>query len=123
MSGIITEVGESVTDFRIGDRVVIETVIFDGNCYGCSLNIPGLCSSVGFIGLTGYGGGFADFITVPQESVHHLPDCVAMDVGALVEPLSVGWQAVRNSGIMGGQSALVLGAGESCATELVFEKY
>lgn len=112
MSGIITEVGEGVTSHRVGDRVVIETVLFDGTCYGCQINIPGLCSSVGFIGISGYGGGFADFITVPQESVHRLPDCIAMDVGALVEPLSVGWQAVSDAGLKPGQSALILGAGE-----------
>ncbi len=111
MSGIITEVGEDVMNHRVGDRVVIETVIYDGTCYACKLQTPGLCSQRGFIGYTGYGGGFADYICVQTKYLHKLPDSMSMDVAALVEPLSVAWQAVKTSGIKPGQSALILGAG------------
>jgi len=112
MSGIIKELGENVTGFNIGDRVVIETVIADGTCYGCSLHTPGLCSKRGFIGYSGYGGGFADSICVPTKSAFKLPDSIPLDVGALVEPLAVAWHAVKISGIKSGESALILGGGK-----------
>jgi D-arabinose 1-dehydrogenase-like Zn-dependent alcohol dehydrogenase len=112
MSGTITELGEGVTGFCIDDRVVIETVIADGSCYGCSLHTPGLCSKRGFIGYSGYGGGFAESICVPSGSVFKLPATIRMDVGALVEPLAVAWHAVKISCIQKTGSALILGGGK-----------
>jgi len=43
--------------------------------------------------------------------LHHLPDNVPLDVGALVEPLSVGWHAVDVSPWEPGQAVLILGGG------------
>lgn len=96
--------------------MVIETVISDGTCYGCSLHTPGLCSKRGFIGYSGYGGGFAESICVPRKSVFKLPASISMDVGALVEPLTVAWHAVKISSIEKGQSALILGGGNYYCT-------
>jgi (R,R)-butanediol dehydrogenase/meso-butanediol dehydrogenase/diacetyl reductase len=46
-------------------------------------------------------------------NIFPLPDSIPLRVGALVEPLSVAWHAVRASGIRraGGQNAVILGAG------------
>ncbi len=112
ISGTITELGPGVSGFNVGDRVVIETVIADGTCYGCSLHTPGLCSKRGFIGYSGYGGGFAESICVPSKSVFSLPDSISMEVGALVEPLAVAWHAVKVSGVKNGETALILGGGD-----------
>lgn len=43
--------------------------------------------------------------------LHKLPDSVDLVLGALVEPMAVGWHAVTNSGIRPGQTALILGSG------------
>jgi len=61
--------------------------------------------------LSGWGGGFSDAVTVPANYVLPLPDNVPLDVAALVEPLSVGWHAVRQSPLKEDSTVLILGGG------------
>ncbi|TKA21651.1 hypothetical protein B0A54_18047, partial [Friedmanniomyces endolithicus] len=50
-----------------------------------------------FVGLSGGGGGMSEEVVVPAEACLPLPDNVDLDIGALVEPLAVGWHAVDAS--------------------------
>lgn len=50
-------------------------------------------------------------MTVPADAVHILPAGVGLDVGALVEPLAVGWHAVERSSMGKGDKVLVVGGG------------
>jgi threonine dehydrogenase-like Zn-dependent dehydrogenase len=43
--------------------------------------------------------------------LYHLPDTVPLEIGALVEPLAVGWHAVKVSPFKKGDTALILGSG------------
>jgi (R,R)-butanediol dehydrogenase/meso-butanediol dehydrogenase/diacetyl reductase len=72
--------------------------------------LTNLCRSLGFHGLSGGGGGFAEYTVVPASMVRPLAG-VPTDLGALVEPLAVGLHAVRKSGVRIGESAVVFGAG------------
>ncbi len=111
-SGIIEELGEGVSDkWKVGDRVVVQPIIYDGDCAACQDGLINCCYSNGFIGLSGWGGGLAEHIVVPEYAVYHLPDNVALDVAALVEPLAVGWHAVNISPFKPTDSVLVLGGG------------
>ena len=81
-------------------------------------------------GLGGGGGGLAEYIAVDQQAVYPLASsipcessfifvpsalictiCISVDVGALVEPLSVAWHAVKTSGLKDGNKVLVVGGG------------
>lgn len=53
----------------------------------------------GFVGLSGWGGGISEEVVVAAEACLPLPDNVDLDIGALVEPLAVGWHAVDASPI------------------------
>lgn len=53
----------------------------------------------------------SEHIVLPQESVKKLPDNVSLEVGALIEPLAVGWHAVSISPYKPGDRVLVLGGG------------
>ena len=48
---------------------------------------------------------------MPAAYVKKLPASIPLDIGALVEPLAVGWHAVSNSPFKEGDSVLVLGSG------------
>ncbi|CAL3964075.1 unnamed protein product [Diplocarpon coronariae] len=110
-SGTVVEVGEGVTSHRVGDRVCVQPIIFDGTCGACVDGYINCCYSNGFIGLSGCGGGLSDFTSCPATSAIPLPDAVSLEVGALVEPLSVAWHAVKASPFAAGDAVLVIGGG------------
>ncbi|KII91678.1 hypothetical protein PLICRDRAFT_38498 [Plicaturopsis crispa FD-325 SS-3] len=113
-SGTITEVGEDVdSKLTAGQNVVVEPLIScmkTSTCRSCASGSRNVCPDINFYGIGG-NGGMANFIVVDQFYVHVLPDNVPLDIGALVEPLSVAWHGVKRSGFKEGDTALVLGAG------------
>ena len=110
-SGIVEEVGEGVSGVRPGDRVCVQPTIYDGSCRACKRGLVNCCDKNGFVGLSGWHGGLCDHMVVPESCVKKLPDNVPLEVGALIEPLAVGWHAVDVSPWKEGDSALVLGGG------------
>ncbi|KAL5116203.1 hypothetical protein ACEQ8H_005868 [Pleosporales sp. CAS-2024a] len=110
-SGTVEEVGQGVTNYKPGDRVVVQPIIYDDTCGACEEGLQNCCWQNGFVGLSGWGGGLADYIVIPQSTLYHLPDNVPLEIGALVEPLAVGWHAVKASPFKPGDTALVLGGG------------
>lgn len=109
-SGKIVEVGEGVSDFKPGDRVTGDCVWACGNCYYCLRNQPNLCSRAAFTGFH-VDGCMAEYMVVSQDTVYKLPDSISDEVGALVEPVEVGFHAVRRGGLQIGDTAAILGAG------------
>lgn len=110
-AGTVVEVGSGVTGIVVGDRVAVEPIIRDNDCPVCESGHYNLCPQLGFHGLSGYGGGLAERSVVPAYMVHVLPESVPTDVAALIEPLAVGWHAVKMADIGTGASALIVGAG------------
>ena len=78
-------------------------------------------------GVSGRGGGLSEYVVVDQMLAHVLPPGTScergprifrpfliaypVEVGAMMEPLAVGWHAVKKAKFKAGDSALVLGAG------------
>ncbi|MFC6838206.1 2,3-butanediol dehydrogenase [Halomarina ordinaria] len=110
-SGVVSEVGESVTDLAAGDPVAINPILCCGECRQCVEGNYHICDAIGFIGLSGGGGGFAESVVVDAQHAVPLGEDVPLEHGALVEPLSVGLHAVRRSGIRAGDSVAVFGCG------------
>jgi threonine dehydrogenase-like Zn-dependent dehydrogenase len=54
-SGIIEEVGEDVADYKPGDRVCVQPIIYDGTCVPCMEGLHNCCWDNGFVGLSGMG--------------------------------------------------------------------
>jgi threonine dehydrogenase-like Zn-dependent dehydrogenase len=100
-----------VTGFKIGQKASIQPTIYDGTCSACHRGLENICYNGGFVGLSGWGGGLSDAVTVPANYVLPLPDNVPLDIGALVEPLSVGWHAVSQSPLKNDSNVLILGGG------------
>jgi (R,R)-butanediol dehydrogenase / meso-butanediol dehydrogenase / diacetyl reductase len=106
-SGEIVEIGEGVTDYQVGDRVVVEP-IFATHGHQGAYNLD---ENMGFLGLAGGGGGFSEYVSVDTELLHKLPDELSYEQGALVEPSAVALYAVRSSKIQAGDTAAVFGCG------------
>lgn len=96
---------------KVGMKCAVFPVIGDRTCIWCQRGAQGVCPNWGFLGYSGYGGGFAEYICIDARDIVPVPESVGLDVAALVEPLAVGWHAVKLGNPQPGDSALVLGAG------------
>ncbi|MCK4260446.1 MAG: 2,3-butanediol dehydrogenase [Halanaerobiales bacterium] len=110
-SGEVVEVGKKVTKVKAGDSVIVEPIVACGKCAHCKEGKYHLCSSLGFHGLCGSGGGFAEYTTFPQEFVHKMPEGLSYEKGALVEPITVALHSLKRGNFQTGQTAVVVGAG------------
>lgn len=109
-SGTVTAVGAGVDDVAEGDSVAIEPIYRCGECRPCRNGQYNLCKKIGFHGLMA-DGGMAEYTVVPRNQIHKLPDTIPVEMGALVEPMSVAYHAAV-LGEVGDQSrALIYGAG------------
>lgn len=111
LSGTVSEVGGDVSRVSVGDRVTVEPNIPCGDCLYCEDGKAHLCSDTTAVGWNTGAGGFAENAVVPEQQVHVLPDSVSFEAGALVEPLSVGLHAVRQSQMQAGDTVAVFGCG------------
>ena len=109
-SGVITDIGDGVTGWAEGDRVAVEPVYRCGHCAACRAGNYNICAQIGFHGLMS-DGGMAEYTVVPTNMLHKLPDNVSLQLGALVEPMSVAYHAVTLSDAKPGDTAMVFGAG------------
>jgi threonine dehydrogenase-like Zn-dependent dehydrogenase len=100
-----------VTSFSIGQHIVVQPTIYCGKCEACTAGVENVCYKGGFIGLSGGGGGLSDSVVVPEGAVLALPSNIPLDVGALVEPLSVAWHAISAAPLTPDSVVMVLGGG------------
>ena len=109
-SAEITEVGDGVSRFNPGDRVVVNPLIYCGECHYCKLGQHIMCTKLGTFGFAA-DGAFAEYGVFYEYSLFKLPDSVTDDMGAFVEPLAVAVHAVKRSRMQVGASVAIVGAG------------
>jgi (R,R)-butanediol dehydrogenase / meso-butanediol dehydrogenase / diacetyl reductase len=105
-AGVIEEVGENVTNLKVGDRVAINPTITHGIKHESVDRYDGMS----FIGLNG-NGGFTNYAVVPEANAYLLGENLTLQDGALVEPMAVTVQAVLDTGVKLGDSVAIFGAG------------
>ncbi len=114
-AGVITEVGNSVNDWKVGDRVAFDSIVFCGRCKSCRSGRTNLCSDRRVIGVScdeyRRHGAFAELLSLPQHVLFSVPDEVSFEQAAFGEPLAVAMHAVNRVNLVGGETALVIGAG------------
>jgi len=91
---------------------VAEEILWCGACRECRRGLYDHCVDPGEIGFT-VDGAFATYLRVPAKACHLLFDDCSFEMGALVEPLSVAYNAVHlaSGGVAAGQRAMVIGQG------------
>ena len=116
--GTVTEVGQAVTELRVGDRILIPAITSCGKCSYCKRNMPSHCQTVGGIGwIFGHlvDGTQAEYVRVPyaETSVHKVPEGLTdEDVLFLADALPTGFEVgILNGRTKPGDSVAVIGAG------------
>jgi L-iditol 2-dehydrogenase len=110
LSGVVEEVGEGVESFAPGMRVVSANSGPCNECFFCERHLANLCEDLHFI-----NGAYAEFIRIPERIVRQnlliLPDNVSFHEAALVEPLACVLRAAEETGIVEGDTVVVIGLG------------
>lgn len=111
LAGEVVEIGEGVTKFKVGDRVVTEATVCCMECAACVSGNHNLCEKLGIHGVCGSGGGFAEYTVFHEKFTHKIPDTLDYEKAALVEPIAVGFHSLIAGKFKPGMTAVVLGAG------------
>ena len=110
-TGRIAAVGDDVTAWQVGDRVVVGPTPRCGTCAMCQAGRPSLCADRDTPGTGLEQGGFATYKVAAADELLALPEGLDERAAALAEPLAVALHGIHQSGIGPGQSAMVFGAG------------
>ncbi|MCF8716255.1 alcohol dehydrogenase catalytic domain-containing protein [Joostella atrarenae] len=109
MSGTIDAIGEGVTEFKTGDKIVVRP-LDDRLVKPSDKGNNHICEDLKFIGIDSEGA-MQQYWNVPSFVLHKLKPETDLKLAALIEPLSVATHDVRRSGLVKGETAVVLGGG------------
>jgi NADPH:quinone reductase-like Zn-dependent oxidoreductase len=112
IAGEIVEVGEYVSGFKAGQRVLLAPMHFCNHCAKCVAGVQNQCREFTVLG-NGVDGGNCELIAVPAVNVIPIPDSLDFNQAASVPLvfLTAWHMLVGRAGIRLGQTVLVLGAG------------
>jgi alcohol dehydrogenase len=116
--GTVTAVGDAVTGFSVGDRVLVPAITKCGRCEYCQRGMPSHCQTVGGIGwIFGHliDGTQAELVRVPyaDTSLYAVPQSVTNEQAIfLADSLPTGYEVgVLAGGVRPGHTVAVVGAG------------
>jgi len=111
IAGEVAEVGEYVSSFAVGQRVMIAPMHFCGHCVKCLAGLQNQCREFTVLG-NAVDGGNCEFIAVPAANVIAIPATLNFNQAASVPLVFVtAWHMlVGLAQVRPGQTVLILGA-------------
>lgn len=106
ISGVVSEVGEGVTEFKPGDRVTVDPNWSCGKCDFCKSGKTSYCKNS-----RGVVKGMTEYINSPVENVYHIPDSLSMRDAALAEPVACCLRGADLLGVKHGERVALVGLG------------
>src|SRR5215467_3288328 len=117
-AGTIVQVGRTVKQFKVGDRVALHHHIPCLKCHACRHSAFAQCDQYKRTGITaGFepaGGGYAEFVRVMSfvlPGVVKIPKRNTFIEGAMLEPVNTVLKAVKKLALLKGDTVLVIGQG------------
>lgn len=108
IAGTVYTVGDNVTDFHPGDKVVPALSVACGECPACSKGLPRYCSQL----IVAEQGGFAEYLLIRDARLlQKVSSSMAPQLACLAEPLTVILEAFHLADLCEHDSLLVAGGG------------
>ena len=96
----------------VGKRVVGEINCPCGACTYCRIEMPRHCLNRTVLGIQNRQGVFAEFVTLPEENLHLVPNSIRDDVAVFTEPLAAAFRILEQAPVTEEHRAIVLGDGK-----------
>lgn len=111
-SGTVAGLGESVTGFKKGDRVLLPAVVTCGMCAACRTGRENICERMVMFG-NNIDGAYAEYLVAPAKDTFHLPDEIPLAEGSIIaDAISTPFHAVKNRAeVKPGDTVVVIGCG------------
>jgi threonine dehydrogenase-like Zn-dependent dehydrogenase len=110
-AGTIVKTGPTVINFKEGDRVAVDPIIWCGHCPACKIHHYPACSTLKLVGID-LDGGFSEYMKVPETMLYRVTDKISDKHAALVEVLSIGFHACNRAKIAANERIVIWGAGK-----------
>lgn len=107
--GTVVEIGKNVKGVKVGDRVSGEGHLTCGTCRQCRQGQRHLCPNTRGVGYH-CQGCFAEYITLPEENVFHIPEGISDDLAAIFDPFGNATHTALSFNLLG-EDVLITGAG------------
>jgi len=104
--GEIVEIGSDVKKLKIGDYVAVETHIPCEECYQCKNGEQHICQNLKLFGVH-TNGCFAEYAAVPSQVAIKISRDIKPGIGAMLEPLGVGFRAGLEMGVSSKRVAVI----------------
>jgi threonine dehydrogenase-like Zn-dependent dehydrogenase len=105
-------VRECANDYLRGKRVVGEINCVCHECRYCKMELPHHCERRSVLGILGRDGAFAEYLTLPEENLHVVPDSLDDDVAVFTEPVAAAFRILEQIDITARDEVVVLGDGK-----------
>lgn len=110
MSGTIAALGEGVSGWSVGQPVTVMPTLSCGSCPACRRGNTHICHNLDFVGIDSEGS-MQNAWNVPAGILIALPEGLALDEAALIEPTAVAVHDVRRSKLVASDFVVVIGGG------------
>jgi L-gulonate 5-dehydrogenase len=110
-AGTIIKIGPDVNNFKEGDRVAVDPIIWCGHCPACKMHHYPACTTLKIVGID-LDGGFSEYMKVPETMLYRVTDKIPDMHAALVEVLSIGFHACNRVKVHTGDRIVIWGAGK-----------
>ncbi len=111
IAGEVVEVAADETEFKMGDRVILEPYVYCGKCYPCSIGHTNCCENLTVRGVH-IEGGMAEYVSHPRHLLHKVPKGIPWHLVPMAEPLVIAMHAIKQAETKSGQHVVVTGAGQ-----------
>lgn len=111
--GRVAEVGENVTEYKIGDRITADQIAPCGECRFCRSGKYWMCQPHKMYGYqSSNNGGMAEYVRYKKTArITRVPDEMPLDQAALIEPYGCGKHCVDRAQITNDDVVVISGAG------------